>query len=162
MKTCILKIFVVIIWVFGSAVLHAQETISTANGEATSFNGKISYTIGQTFYTMHTSDYGHVAEGVQLSYDILTHVGPEITHNLQLMCFPNPTANKLTLKVDNHLTSLSYQLYSMEGKLIMNKQFTKNQTVISLDGYASGIYFMKIVNEQRVIKTLKIVKIDKL
>jgi len=86
----------------GTAGLYAQETVPATGGDATGSGGSSSYTIGQVVSTTNTGSAGSVAFGVQQNYEISTITGIEITEiNLELVAYPNPTNNDLTLNIGN-------------------------------------------------------------
>ena len=95
--------------------LQAQETVPATGGDATGAGGSSSYTIGQVVYTTNTGTNGSVAQGVQQPYEISTSVGIEVTAiNLELVAYPNPTNNALTLNIGNYSNEkLTYQLLGM-------------------------------------------------
>ena len=86
-----------------SVGLPAQETVPVTGGDATGAGGPSSYTVGQVVYTTNTGTNGSVAQGVEQPYEISTSVGIKVTAiNLELVAYPNPTNNALTLNIDNY------------------------------------------------------------
>jgi serine protease AprX len=72
--------------------------------------------------------------------------------------FPNPTANKITVKV----TDKSYEVQTIElrnvlGALLKTMAITSDETLIDLSTYANGVYFIK-VNTKAGSSTQKIMK----
>jgi alpha-tubulin suppressor-like RCC1 family protein len=90
----------------------------------------------------------------------LTIVGIENLTTIPLSVYPNPTADNLTLQVDNYKNeNLSYQLYDMQGKLLSNEPIVAQQTQIIMDMLPSATYFVHIVNqENKRILSFKIIK----
>jgi len=143
----------------GLGGLHAQETVTTAGSEATGTGGTASYTVGQVVYTTTaTGTNGSVAQGVQQPYEISTTVGiNEISINLELSVYPNPTTDYLTLKVEK-TEGLTFQLFDMQGKLIKSKTVNNTSTDISLAEQPTATYFLKVVKNNQLVKTFKIIK----
>ena len=142
----------------GLGGLHAQETVTTSGGEATGAGGTASYTVGQVVYTTSTGANGSVSHGVQQPYEIYTTVGVnETSINLELKVYPNPTTDYLTLKVEK-TEGLSFQLFDMQGKVIENKKVIANNTTIKMEELPKATYFIKITNNNRPVKTFKIIK----
>ncbi len=65
----------------------------------------------------------------------------------------------LTLRVDDYESfELSYQLFDINGRLLKNNQVTGNETIITMVHFTAGIYFLKVIDINRDIKTFKIIK----
>jgi Secretion system C-terminal sorting domain len=142
----------------GLGGLHAQESPTATGGEVTGTGGTASYSVGQIVYTTNTGTNGSEAQGVQQPYEISTTVGiNEITINLELSVYPNPTTNYLTLKVDDN-TNLSYQLYDLQGKIIEGKMLQSTSTNINLEAQPAATYFVKVIKNKQIVKTFKIIK----
>ena len=149
-----------VILLFGLMSIHAQESVVTSGGEATGTGGSSSYSIGQVAYTTQEGSNGSVAQGVQQPYEISTTVGIEVANiNIGLSVYPNPTANYLTLNLEDiEFSNLSFQLYDMQGKEIENRGLTSNSTTINMELLPVSTYFLKVTNNQKIIKTFKIIK----
>lgn len=150
----------IIIALFFSVGLHAQESPTASGGDAIGTGGSSSYTVGQIIYTTNTGTNGSVAQGVQQPYEISTSVGIEITEiNLELMAYPNPTNNALTLNIGNYNNeNLSYQLYDMQGKLLASKHVVNNNTTIGMQNLSPSTYLLNVFENKSLIKTFSIVK----
>lgn len=144
----------------GLGGLHAQETVTTTGGEATGTGGTSSYTVGQVVYTTNTGSNGSVAQAVQQPYEISTTVGiNETSIQLELSVYPNPTTNFLSLNVESEkLKDLSYQLIDLQGKVIDNKKVSTATTTIAMENLPKAIYFLRISNNNQVVKTFRIIK----
>jgi hypothetical protein len=141
-----------------SVGLHAQETVPAIGGEATGIGGTASYSVGQVVYTTNTGTNGSVAQGVQQPYEISTTVGVnEMSINLEMNVYPNPTTNYLTLKVEES-KGLSFQLFDIQGKVIENKKVMASNTTIKMEGLPTATYFLKVTNNKQVVKIFKVIK----
>ena len=143
-----------------SVSLHAQEGFSASEGQALGAAGSSSYTVGQVVYTTHAGSNGSVAQGVQQTYDIIALLGAEISDiNLELVAYPNPTQETLTLKIDNYKKeSLTYQLYDLQGKLWDSQSLKGAQSQLDMKNLAVGTYLLSIQDEDALIKTFRIIK----
>lgn len=142
----------------GLGGLKAQETITTTGGAATGTGGTASYTIGQIAYAINTGTNGSLAQGVQQAYEISVTTGiNDANINLALSVYPNPTANYLTLKVEDN-TNLSYLLLDMQGNVIENKNVVDNSTIVKMEGLPAATYFLNIVKNNIPVKIFKIIK----
>ncbi len=146
---------------FAVFTIHAQETIVASGGDATGISGSSSYSIGQSVYSTISSENISVSQGVQNAYEILEIVNEKdaIASQLQFTAYPNPTTDMVYLKTENIGTSiLLYQLYSLSGQLLSNDTFTENTASITMKNFPHGTYFLKVISNEKTIKTFKIIK----
>ena len=142
----------------GLGGLYAQESPTTAGGEATGTGGTASYSVGQVVYTSATGTNGSLAQGVQQPYEISTTVGiKETAITLELSVYPNPTTDYLTLKVDDFET-LNFQLIDLQGKIIENKKVSSTTTSINVENLPKALYFLNVTKNNKVVKSFKIIK----
>jgi hypothetical protein len=154
----------------GGISLLAQQTVSSAGGNATGSGGTASYTAGQVVYTTSTGSNGSVAQGVQQPYEISVVTGLKEATGiiLEWSAYPNPTSDFLTLSLRNpdnpelKADNLSYQLYDMYGKLLLEKKLEGNETSIEMGSFKAATYILKIIQSNnassRELKTFKIIK----
>ena len=146
----------------GATSLQAQETVTTAGGEASGSGGTASYTVGQVFYTTQTGTNGNtVAQGVQQPFEISVVTGiPEAKGiNLSVSAYPNPATDYLTVKVENYDTDkLQYLIFDINGKFLQQVKSTGNETNINIQDYPAANYFVKVLDNNREIKVFKIIK----
>ncbi|HNW90642.1 MAG TPA: T9SS type A sorting domain-containing protein [Bacteroidales bacterium] len=146
---------------FSGTVVCAQQSVNASGGNASGTGGSVSYSVGQIVYTTNTGTNGSVAQGVQQPYEISVITAIEQAKDIDLVCiaYPNPTAGLFTLKVINYKSEkLAYQLYDIGGKILENIEITSIETVISLVGYTSAVYFLKLTDNNKEIKVFKIIK----
>jgi hypothetical protein len=72
--------------------------------------------------------------------------------NLSLKIYPNPTSDKLLF--NSNLNLHDKKIYNLEGKLLL----TTRENSIDLSSYSSGIYFIKVQDENNRITNFKIIK----
>lgn len=85
--------------------------------------------------------------------------GPEITFNL----FPNPASGGVINLVHDNKTLAEgcwYQIYDLNGRIITDGYVdnTVLETPIDLSGIRSSFYFLKIMKDQELLKTIRFVK----
>ena len=139
---------------------QAQQTTTATGGNASGSGGTVAYSIGQIVYTTNMGTNGSVAQGVQQPYEISIVLGID-NHSikLELTAYPNPTTNFLTLNVGKaELSTLNFQLYDISGKLIENRKIISNTETIGMENFPSATYFLKVTNNNKEIKTFKIIK----
>ncbi|MDD4385775.1 MAG: T9SS type A sorting domain-containing protein [Bacteroidales bacterium] len=160
-KLKVLGVATLLTFIFSLSTVQAQESINATGGDASGSGGSASYSVGQMVYTTNAGTNGSVAQGVQQPFEISVVVGIEETHGIQLSvsAYPNPTTGYLELKVENEkLKDLSYQLYDMQGKLLQNEKITGNPTRIVMSNLVPATYFVKVIQDNKEVKTFKIIK----
>ncbi|KAB1065679.1 T9SS type A sorting domain-containing protein [Salibacter halophilus] len=146
-----------LLWV---GLVHSQESVNVSGGNASGVGGSVAYSLGQVVFTTNVDTTGSVSQGVQQTYNI-NEVGVQETElNISLSVFPNPTDDKLILKINKYNNNkLSYQLYDMKGRLLMNDQIRTQRTQINTTSLPPALYFMNVVDrENREVQSFKIVK----
>lgn len=154
------KKLIVTTFLFALAQVNAQEAVVTSGGNASGTNGNISYSVGQTVYNTNTGTNGSVAQGVQQAFEIQTVLGAEnFNINLQLAIYPNPTTNWLTLEIKNYnFEKLNYQIFDIHGKMIVQSKISAETTTISMENLSTNIYLLKVLDNNKEVKTFKIIK----
>lgn len=161
MKKRKIKLTVAFLAGFGFTGLYAQHAITTMGGNASGSGGSVSYSVGQIVYKTNSGAIGSVAPGVQQPYEISTITGIEEATGIKLAisAYPNPAAVYVILKVENYKTeNLTFQLYDINGKLLLIQKVTDAETPIHMETLANGSYFLKVTNDKSELKLLKIIK----
>jgi hypothetical protein len=146
---------------FGLTGVKAQEAMPATGGNASGSGGSASYSVGQVVYTTNSGTNGSVAQGVQQPFEISVVIGLEEAKGISLQClaYPNPTTDFITLKIENYdNTNLAYQLFDIQGKLIETRKIEGDQTKIVMSNLVPTIYFVKVTQGSKEVKTFKIIK----
>jgi N-acetylneuraminic acid mutarotase len=110
--------------------------------------------------------YGYIQGGYNhtttLAYSDLwkytsDQVGMEVANpNIDWACYPNPVINLLNVQVRD--TEIQYiSLIDINGKEILKVNINKS-AVLNLERFESGIYFIRLMSNDRVVTTKKIIK----
>jgi Secretion system C-terminal sorting domain len=155
-----MKNTIFLILILACCSVFGQQQPVSAGGEATGSGGSSSYSIGQIAQSYAIGANGSVAEGLQQPFEIST-LGSNNFPNivLEMTVYPNPTTNNITLKIgDFSIENLSYQMFDVAGKQILDSKISNNETLILLENQSSGIYFLNIQDNNKTLKTFKIIK----
>ncbi len=155
-----LGVAILITFAFSLSNAMAQKSVNATGGNASGGGGSASYSVGQVVYTTNTGAGGSVTQGVQQPYEISTLGIDEAKGiNLSVTAYPNPTTDYLTLEVkDLELSNLNFHLYDMQGKLLQSEKITGNQTNIAMSNLVPATYFVKVIQNNKEVKTFKIIK----
>lgn len=78
---------------------------------------------------------------------------------LSVTAFPNPTTNYFTLSINEFdISDLSYQLFDLSGKLLIDCEIRSNRTIISVDNFVPATYLLKVMQNNKEVKTFKVLK----
>ncbi len=152
--------YVILLLGIGLTTAHAQTAVTTLGGNASSSSGSLSYSVGQLVFNTNSGSNGSVTQGVQQPYEIFEVLGvEEIDVAISLYAYPNPTTDFITLKVENRdKNELSYQIFDIGGRLLADKKVLGNETNIQVSQLVSATYFLKIFQNNKEVKTFKIIK----
>lgn len=145
------------VWIWNNN--KAQNFIPASGGDATGTGGTMSYTVGQVFYNT-ISGTGTITQGVQQTgISVVTGIEEASGIILEASVYPNPATDFVILKVENYETdNLSYKLYDMNGTLFQSVKVKGNETQIQMGNIRPGTYLLKIADNNKEIKTFKIIK----
>lgn len=154
------KITILFLLGLGLSGLKAQDATTAAGGDATGAGGSVAYSVGQAVYTSVESASGSVNQGVQQPYVfVITGINTNPNINLLIAVYPNPSTAFINLNVENlDLANLSFQLFDVQGKLLVNQKITDTTTSILMAEFASGSYFLKVIDNKSELKAFKIIK----
>jgi Secretion system C-terminal sorting domain len=141
--------------------VQAQSTVTASGGNASGAGGNASYTIGQIVYTTDNGTTGSVAKGVQQPFEIsvITAIDAAKDISLEIVVYPNPATDIIKMKIENFdVQNLRYMIYDINGSLLLNNKVEGNETSIVMSSLLPGIYFLKVSENAKVIKTFKIIK----
>lgn len=142
------------------AQINAQESVLTSGGNASSGSGNVSYSVGQIFYTTINGTTAYLSQGVEQPFEIQTVLGADnFNISLELSVYPNPTTDFIYLIVkESSYESLQYQLFDLNGRLIENNKVSNSSTIIQMYKYPSAVYLLKVIDNNKEVKTFKIIK----
>ncbi len=121
--------------------------IPGANGNSTPISGMGSYTV--TVTDAFGCDYPSSAISFALSIE--QHNTPSWS------VFPNPADNKLNIQIQNGFVAKRIEVTDMTGRVVQKIIGPKNQQVLDIQDWPSGVYFVQLVGEYTT-HTKKVVK----
>lgn len=157
-----LIIYMVFLLCSGFSEGYAQEVILATGGELSGSGGKVSYAVGQIAQNTLTGPNGAVLPGIAQPYEIYIISGIDGSElDLEFNVYPNPITNFLNLEIGGKGNGkLHYQLYSLQGVLLESGPLKGSGTsnYIKMGDLTASTYFLKIINNKQLVKTLKIIK----
>ncbi|MBN1953343.1 MAG: TonB family protein [Bacteroidales bacterium] len=74
---------------------------------------------------------------------------PEPQSGIEFRALPNPVTDILNIEVSNYSDDLKYQLFNMEGKMIMIGELNTAHEQVDLTGIQSGMYILWVISSER-------------
>ena len=137
----------------------AQTNIVAAGINATGSGGTVNYTVGPIIFKKPNGQPS--TDGLQQPFEILTLSSDDFnTTSIELSFYPNPTVADLHLLLKNRGNDMFYfQLSSLDGKTLVSAQkILSVDTIVNMEAYPKGIYFLQVTSGNKSIKTFKIIK----
>jgi hypothetical protein len=141
---------------FASLAVSAQEVVATQGESYSNASASIDFTIGEVIIDTGTDGTNDLTQGFhQTNWKF---VGLEdFAPNYEAIIFPNPTQDVLNIKTSS-FENLTYTLYDVQGKLVVQDILSAEQTPIQVSQLAPGSYSLTLNNETQNLKTFKLVK----
>jgi hypothetical protein len=92
-----------------------------------------------------------------MQFDFVQWVAVADYEQGELTAYPNPAERIVT--VTNSIEGpLTCQLYNIQGQLLQTRTSSDARCILDLEGLPAGCYFIRTFNEERYLKTIKIIK----
>ncbi|WP_373059894.1 T9SS type A sorting domain-containing protein [Zunongwangia sp. H14] len=148
------------------------NAFTATGGDISGNNGSLSYSIGQIHYLSLSDSVTTIQEGVQQPFLENSNESPSIVEEENGQTKENPSKSKLKITVyPNPVTEFfivdfssldesdfSYQLFDLQGKLLLQGKLDDLSTKIHPVNLQSSIYILKIYNHHLPVKSFKIIK----
>jgi hypothetical protein len=80
-----------------------------------------------------------------------------VDKSTNLVLFPNPASDEITLKSSGNLLGATISIHSLLGQELETFTLNTEETTLNISNYQSGIYILK-VNSQEGIQSYKFIK----
>jgi hypothetical protein len=141
---------------FAVNFMFAQEVISTQGESYSNANGSIDFTIGEVVTNTGTDGVNDITQGFHQTNWRFLSVESHVP-NYEATIFPNPTSELLNINA-SAFKDLSYTLYDLQGKLVMQDKLSSEQTSVQVSQLVPGAYTLRLNNETQNLKTFKLIK----
>ncbi|TAL67046.1 MAG: T9SS type A sorting domain-containing protein [Bacteroidetes bacterium] len=161
MKKLKLLLVTTIYFCFNLILLHSQNTIPTTGKNVICSTGSVSYSVGQIVYNINTGFNGSIVQGVQQPFEIsvIGVIDEFDCITLNSSAYPNPVSDNLKIIIEGFsYFKYSAILYNSIGKKIKEIQIVSDETLIEMRNFASGTYYLNVMNQQSAFKVFKIIK----
>lgn len=109
---------------------------------------------GTSYYRLKQTDFNGIYE-----YSAIIYINKcEDNSGDHFTIYPNPFTNQINVKLNSsEINQYELRLYTVLAEEIMSKNITSNSTTINTSNLSSGIYFYKVIGDNQVIKSGKLI-----
>lgn len=138
----------------------AQTSVNSSNAYLEQATGSISYTLGQIQQATYVKEGTMLTQGFQQPFLLISSITSLPKLGLEIKAYPNPTMAQLQLVFTKGFQPEAYrvQLYDLFGRLHFQTNLEAAQSEINLSNKASGTYLLRLLSNDQVIQTIKILK----
>jgi hypothetical protein len=107
------------------------------------------------------------AEKMDYAFSLHVRLNEELSiennQEQRIMVYPNPSSDEITLSLSD-IIPLQIQVIDASGRLVLTvdnfekSQSNINNVVMNIDALQNGIYFLKVIDQNQLIHTTKILK----
>lgn len=133
------------------------EVISPSGNYFSNPNGSVSWTLGEGIIDTYTFPGNVLTQGLHQTQLLITIINEPADPQFDINVYPNPPSEKLIIET-SYIENLSYVLYDINGKVLINEKIKDNKTLIHMNTYASAVYFLRVFKNNKEIKSFKVVK----
>lgn len=154
-----IKVFLIACFALIFGLSEAQEIITSNGDYFSTVNGSLSFTIGEPITETFLGANNKLTQGFQQSRLKILSIFENIESSLIITVEPNPTNDKIKIKVDGNTNEhFTWKLFNSNGKIISQDLFEAPETEISLNGLSASVYYIIILADKKDIKGVKIIK----
>jgi hypothetical protein len=113
---------------------------------------------GTTYYVRAYATNGSgTSYGNIISFTTSTTSIEEVNSYTDLMLYPNPTKDFITIKSSVSFLKCMITIYDITGRIVLKKELLQSETQIDVSRLASGIYYLKLSSD-KIIGCSKFIK----
>jgi hypothetical protein len=138
----------------------AQQVISPAGAHSIGTNVQLSWTLGETVIESLTGTNSILTQGFQQGSLKVTAIETTPNTGISITVYPNPVLSELILEIStSENPNFRYQLFDLDGKLILSKKVENFPEIINMNNYSSGTYLLVVIkNGNEIFPKFKILK----
>ncbi|MEI7802293.1 MAG: T9SS type A sorting domain-containing protein, partial [Bacteroidota bacterium] len=120
--------------------------------------------IGNTFTPTVIGNYaawvwdGLCDDTTECIFNGLTGMNAELSTVNSFVVFPNPTDESITIQFSKSCENCKLEITNTIGQIEFSAPINQKSEIINLKSFSSGIYFLKVINENGSIQVKKIIK----
>ncbi|MFZ4707469.1 MAG: GEVED domain-containing protein [Bacteroidales bacterium] len=105
-----------------------------------------------------TEDYSVVIASAAKQGSFQANAANSIGNSDEIIISPNPFQDKLSIQLQNAETPVKISVYDVTGKLQYSTQSSALQNDLNLSELRTGVYFIILMKEGKLVKKMKVIK----
>lgn len=148
----------VLVWcavLAGANRCAAQDVLGSAGGNFQNATHHIAFTIGEPVIETHVQAATVITQGFhQPPDDFSTAVATVTDPQVEVLAFPNPARDEVTVQVLGIDGTFSIDLFDAAGRAVRGHSSFSNNAVLDVSSLASGTYHARLTNDGRYLTTV--------
>jgi hypothetical protein len=135
------------------------ELICSAGDSYSNSSYLMDWSIGELSIETYTSSTMIISQGFHQGEYVVTRIDEIPFFDFSITAFPNPTSDLICLKVEStKVEHINYAVSDISGKVLLNGNTANQLEQINFSNYAPGVYFMSVTQNNKLLKSFKIIK----
>ena len=157
MKRLFLIVSLCIALFSANAQMASPELVSSSGDSFNNTSYQLDWSIGECVTATHSSGDYVLTQGLHQNSYVITSV-EDLATDLNISVYPNPTTDLINLTSLQNLSGLAVTVTDINGKVLQQAEVTNEVKELNFSNYANGIYFLTVKQENKLIKSFKIIK----
>lgn len=137
------------------------QLISTSGSTHRNNNIEISWSVGELLTESIINGDVTLSQGFHQTSISITEIYYRTDNRLCFNVYPNPTNDFIHLRVDEpEKIHFQYKIYDTNGRYLQTGSLNENGFSVDIKHLAVGVYFLIVYNQQKILSSFKIEKID--
>ncbi|MBN1180691.1 MAG: T9SS type A sorting domain-containing protein [Bacteroidales bacterium] len=138
---------------------NSQELVSNGGDNFETLTGSISWSLGEIAIETLSADSIVLTQGFQqscITIGALHKYSEEI--RVQCRVYPVPATDYITVEMDEYHAKFYLVLYDICGEEVIRERIKSQETKIVLNHLPASDYILRIISNEKIIKSFKIIK----
>ena len=144
-----------------------KATVMRFNGTSWVDVGNAGFSAGEPWYIslafsssgqpyVAYQDEGNSYKATVMKYDSV-YFGINELQESRLSLYPNPATDKIIIETTGKTQESYFVILNIEGQQVMTSQITQPKTQVDISSFPSGVYFVRVTNDN-IVEVEKIIK----
>jgi hypothetical protein len=135
------------------------QLVGTSGESLKNSTYQLDFSIGEMLIESYNNPQYLVTQGFQQGTYIISVIEENPALSYQIKVYPNPADDFIHLEIGAPLTEkLLYIVTDQSGKITLRGHTNELLSQVDFSGYSTGIYFLTVLQKNRILKSFKIIK----
>ena len=90
---------------------------------------------------------------------VIVGINDVANNSIEMKYYPNPASSNVTIDIKNAAEGVNYEafFYDLNGQLLKSESLRNTSNNVSVSDFNNGIYIVRIMNNNEVVGTTKLV-----